>query len=340
LLPTKITIFVGDVGMTTANAALAVDKEAVLLDNSNYLQFLNNELLNNTFYTSLGDLPNNPDAMYYILAKADDIVYCPVNHWSDGKTLRVTDVSSSMQGLTEFILFNIANIKYNVSNLDLTKYNPTQFVELADSRKDNNPQLWVAGGSDTFGFGVNTNDRYGDILGNKLSLSVSTLAAAGGSISWIADQIIRSDIRPGDFVVVGLVPDSRLPVWSSIKNKIIHLAPVNNIHDKFVDIPKSAVNQFLVSDTMLYENVIHVHQIVNYCKKAGARLLIMGISCSDSLIMHLNDIIEFKNYVNFDVKNSIADLVDTALDGKHPGPLQHQLYADFCYQQFKKLDYI
>jgi len=326
---------------TTATAALELDKEAILLDQNNYLQFLNKELLNHTFYTSLGDLPKDMTIVYSILDKADDLIYCPVTSWSGGKDLDVTDVTSSMQGLTEFILFNISHIKHNVYNLDLTKYNASEFIKLADNRKNHDPQLWVAGGSIAFGMGVDIDDRCGNILGNKLSLSVSTLAAPGASIPWITDQIIRSDIRSGDFVVVTMVPDGRLSVWSTTKNRVVHLSAHTDFLYDSIDISKSAIDQFLVSDTRLYENIVHIHQLVNFCKKAGAKLFIIGIGGSDTLSIRLNNIIEFKNYYNAGRHgNDAKGFADIGNDNRHPGPAQHKLYADFCYQQFKKLNYI
>ena len=117
----------------------------------------------------------------------------------------ITDVTNSMQGLTEYILFNINNIKHNVHNLDLTKYdiNIKKFTALTAERLSDGPQLWVGGGSDTAGVGVESHERYGIILGNTLKIPCSILAVYGAPLIWTADQILRSDIRPGDFVILG-----------------------------------------------------------------------------------------------------------------------------------------
>jgi hypothetical protein len=311
----------------------------MLLHNSNYIQFLNSELPNNTFYTSLGDLPNKFSIIFKIFNKADELIYCPQEVWTDNKDVDAITFNNSLKGSTEYILFDFLHKKGNVKNLNLSKYINQSFSVLHDQRKHDGPQLWVAGGSDTFGNSVKIDERYGEVLGRKLGMPVSVLAEDAASMMWISDQIIRSDVRSGDLVVVGLVPDGRLPMWSTVKNKVLHTS-LSFTGWQLVDVPESSINRFLASDTVFYEYVVHVYQIINFCRKIGAKLLILGLMCSARLAMQLSAVPEFKNYINQDSINNWKELIDFGADNVHAGPIQHQQYADFCYNQFKQLNYI
>jgi hypothetical protein len=184
-----------------------------------------------------------------------------------------------------------------------------------------------------------------NILGNKLKIPCSILAGRGAPLTWTVDQILRSDIRPGDFVILGTVPDNRLAIWSNSGSKPIFFNAANTKHINFnrIDIPKSAVEAFLVSDNIFYENILHIHQVINFCQKVRAKLMILGLKTSNTLLVHLNNIPEFVNYKNFESPDRFYidyGIDDYGIDGEHPGPLQHQLYADFCYATLKKLNYI
>ena len=340
---TDLIIFIGDIDESVASIATATDASAMLIDCSNYQYFLDNKLSANALYTSLGDLPANLDIIYDILDKADKIVFCPPKIWSDRKTIDFTNVISSIQGLTEYTLFRINSIKHNVYNLDLTKYhiNIKKITALTDIRKSDKPQLWVAGGSDTAGYGINSDDRYGIILANKLKMPCSILADNGVPMSWIADQILRSDIRSGDIVIVGTVPENRLVIWSDSISKLVSFS-IHSGPEKYmsIDISKSAMEQFLVSNHMFYENITHLYQIVNFCRKVGAKPMILGLMMSHSSNICLTNIPEFIKYTNLELPDDHFIDHDSGGDGGHPGPKQHQLYADFCQSALKQLNYI
>lgn len=337
----KITIFFGDINSDLVTVATNFDKTALFINKDNYTKFLNNELPTNTFYTSLGDLANFNVAKF-ILNKADDIYYCPPTVWSDNKVVDCLDVSGSIQGNTEYLLFNFYNLKNNVHNLDLSKYSShSDYSKLVDCRRGELPQLWIAGGSDTHGTGVRENERYGEILANKLNLPVSFLTDVGSSIRWIADQIIRSDIRADDIVVVGTVPAHRFSCWSSSENKVCHITPSFDQFKK-IDLTSGVVKNLLVTNHRDYENFIHIQQIINHCHKIKAKLFLLGLKTKPDLLIQLHNIPEFKNYINMSINQDIKGLIDEGTDTMypHPGIQQHQLYADFCYQQLKNLNYI
>ena len=344
-----INLYVRDNNKELADVAKASDPTALLIDHSNYKEFLDNPSNNVTFYTSLGDLPkistdqlnitkyNN--AVYNLLDLADNIFYCPPNVWSDNKSIDVFNITNSLQGLTEYILHEFKQQKNNVHNLDLTAYSAQAYTKLVDLRKTNNQQLWIAGCSFSHGVGVDNDKRYGQLLANLLELPVSFLTAPGSSIPWAVDQIVRSDICSGDTVVLGLTSEHRFPYWQT-NNSVWHVMAKNvneSAHLPFTNLSTKIIDRLITDNNCFYQSIIRIHQLANFCNKLNAKLLIIGLLGSDSLALHLHDLQNFINYKNF--KSPFLP-VDLGTDNEHPGPLQHQLYADFCQSALKQLNYI
>jgi len=344
-----INIYIGDTGKELAVATTAVDPTAFLIDHSNYKEFLDKPANDVTIYTSLGDLPKIPtekseiskysNAFYNLLDLADNIFYCPPAVWSDNKSIDLSDITNSMQGLTEHILHGFKQQKNNVYNLDLTAYSTTQYTALVDSRKTVNQQLWIAGCSYSHGIGVSKDERYGQLLANSLKLSVSFLTAPGSSIPWAVDQIVRSDVCSGDTVVLGLTSEYRFPYWKS-DNSVWHVVANNsthNVHLPYTNLSAKIIDRLATDNNCFYQSIIRIHQLVNFCNKLNVKLLIVGLLESASMSLHLHDLQNFINYKNFKSPDIPEDL---GTDNKHPGPLQHRLYADFCQSALKQLKYI
>lgn len=319
-----ITVYFGDINIELAEKAVSADPRAFLIDQGNYNDFLNNTSKNITVFTSLGDLPKDFSVVVKILNVADTIIYCPPTRWS----------GDSIQFYTEFLLSFFDKLKNNVDHFN-SLYSTDKYLKLEDQRRSNNPQLWITGCSMSDGVGVDSSQRYGEILSNQLNLPVTFLTHAGSSIAWSADQILRSDIRAGDIVVWGLTSENRFPYWSE-DTTVAHLGP--STIEKICPIEKAIAKKLLIDDdNLIYQAVTHVHQVINFCMKIQAKLLIVGLLQSSklSLILHSNK--EFFPYINtlFPFNN-----IDTGSDNAHPGPKQHQLYADFCQSALKQLDYI
>jgi hypothetical protein len=344
-----INIYIGDNNKELAVAATASDPEAFLIDHSNYKEFLDRPASNATVYTSLGDLPKIPtgqnkiskydNAVYSLLDLADNIFYCPPAVWSDNKSIDLFDIINSLQGLTEYILYGFKQQKNNVHNLDLTAYSTQAYTRLVDSRKTNNQQLWIAGCSFSHGVGVNNDERYGQLLADLLRLPVSFLTRSGSSIPWAVDQIVRSDICSGDIIVLGLTSEYRFPYWKT-NNSVWHVMaenPDDHNHLPFTNLSTNIIDRLITDNNCFYQSVIRLYQLVNFCNKLDAKLLIVGLLESASLALHLSDLQNFISYKNFKLPFSFIDL---GADNKHPGPLQHQLYADFCQSALKQLNYI
>lgn len=325
----RLTIFFGDVFELTAKLAYDFDNTAFLVDVDNCSSFLSTELKNNvTIYTSLGDLYNNLPIAWDLLTSADEIVYCPPDVWSDKKSIDITNPTGSIHGLTEHLLLKLPK-HIKIKNFNVDNLIP-DIIPLVDKRKSNNTQLWFAGCSITHGVGVDTEQRYGELIAKELQLPCSFLTRPGSSIDWASDQIIRSDVRPGDIVVWGLTAIERLTYVhnNQLLNGINYQSyKINKNLEKIV--PLSA----LLSENTFYNHIYSIERAVNFCKVSKAKLLIVGLLISDSCLRYVADKSYFHCYsypISFDNQNIIAfNFSDYGSDKRHPGPEQHKLYKDF-----------
>lgn len=324
-----LTIFFGDCDSTTATQAKQFDLSACLLTEYNMEQLSNDA----TVYTSLADLPKDLSQVYQLLDRADTIVYCPPERWSDNLEVDVNNPTKSMQGLTEFILNTINQEKGNVKNVNLFNYPTESYTKLVSSRKTDNPQLWVAGCSTSHATGVKDTERYGNLVADRLGLAVSFLTFPGSSIQWATDQILRSDIKEDDIVIWGLTDESRFPLWTE-SNELIH---IHANQAKATALPSNIIDRLLVDPTNFYQAITHVYQVINFCKKTKAKLLILGLNASDALSLHLHNRPEFIKFIN---KLSNTRYIDLGTDNQHPGPKQHKIFADLCINKLKALNYI
>lgn len=317
------TVFFGDTSEYPMQCATEYDPTAILMDHNNYQSILKNPA--GTVYSSLGDLPKDISLVYQLLSKADKIFYCDWAQFVDPDS-----PSLSQKGFTHHILSLIAKIKNNVYNLNLSQYDPSQYLELVDTRKSKDPQLWIVGCSISHGVGVGHFERYGYLLGGQLNLPVSFLTQPGSSIDWAADQILRSDICKDDIIVWGVTSENRLPIWNSELSKLVHF----NIQTKEIIPEYKELTKLLVSNHVLYSSFTHIHQVNNFCKKTQAKLLLLGILNSDVIQLNLHNLENFIQYKTFSKHK------DLGADNLHPGPKQHQIYADFCHSTLKQLNYI
>lgn len=308
-----ITLFVGDSDYNLAEQAQKKDPLAFLIDHANYKKFLKTNYVEDvTVYTSFADLPkiSSTDAVFFeVLKKADNIVYCPPLKWSDHS---VDFGWNSNQEITEYFLYHIKLTKNNVQELDLTSYHDSSYLRLVETRKAVDGQLWIAGCSVAHGVGVLDHEKFGTLISNKLNLSVSHLTQGGSSIEWAKDQILRSDIRKGDTVIWGLTQEVRAP--KAVNEKII----------------AESDPDILLDETSLYRAVTSVHQVVNFCRKISARLVLLPILCSEKLQMLICDLDEFYQ-VPYQTKP-----LDFGTDNLHPGPAQHRSWADMLYKHLLK----
>ena len=307
-----ITLFVGDNNQKLADIAGQHDPAAFLITHDNYKIFLLTEYSKDiTAYTSFSDLPKitATDAVFFeVLKKADNIFYCPPLKWSDHSN---NFVWNKNQTITEYFLHHIKLIKNNIQGLDLTSYNTSTYLTLADHCKTDNNQLWIAGCSIPHGFGVLDTEKFGSLVSNDLNLPVSHLTMPGAGIEWAKDQILRSNIRQNDIVIWALTQEVRAPL---AVNGEIKLEKNPNI---------------LLNETSLYRAVTSVYQVVNFCKKISARLILLPVLCSEQLQLLIHNLDE---YYQLPYRTNFLDL---GTDNIHPGPMQHREWADICIDLLK-----
>ena len=302
-----ITLFVGDIDHTIATTAQKMDPKAWLIDHNNYKTFLlteHNEAI--TVYTSFSDLPKitSTSAVFFeILKKVDNIFYCPPEKWSD----QSDNFSwNSNQIITEYFLYQIALIKNNVQGLTLDHY--CNYLALAELRKTEERQIWIAGCSIAHGVGVDYDKKFGTLISNKLDLLVSHLTKPGSSIEWAKDQILRSDVRKNDIVIWGLTQEVRATL--AVNGKVRNETDPN----------------ILLNETSLYRAVTSVNQVVNFCKKISVQLILLPIICSEQLQLQ---IFQLDEYYQLQYRTKFLDF---GTDNLHPGPPQHQAWADVVCQ--------
>lgn len=313
-----ITIFVGDTNYELHDAAIKFDPLAkIILDNKL-------PILSGTYYVSLGDL-SSIETFYQILDQADSLVYSPPTKWSDEK-----NSVSLMKQLTEFYILFFKTRKKIILGLDLISEGNID-INLADYRKTDDKQLWIAGCSISHGIGVEDSQRYGVIIADKLNLPVSFLTAPGASNEWVSEQILMSDIRRNDIVIFGLTSVNRFVYYS---NKLHH---INYNEYEYLDEIKKIFNiEVFDSPFLQYKLLTHLHQVINFSKKIGFKLILAGILTNDRDIIYLQKI---PNYIQLLGTVGLGPniFIDLGTDNRHPGPKSHNWYANQILQYLNDL---
>lgn len=329
-----LTIFVGDVQEDLAHQAKKYDASAWLLDQSNY--DLLDSRNNSTVYTSLGDLPKNLLTVLDIFRRAKEIYYCPPPQWSGSQTQDVTDPTITVQGLTETLLMLVSDsvMIHSVDQLGSWYNDPRQLV---DHRRGNDPQIWVAGCSISHGVGVESKQKYGELLSQYLQLPCSHLTRSGSAIDWAADQILRSDIRENDIVVWGITSWSRL---THVYQDRLLAGVTLQTYESFPEYQKIINKTNLFSQQTFYNHLYSIKQVINFCEKVKAKLVMITMLLDNFAL--LGFLKQYNNYIRVPYEIEYTDSVlvekflDLGSDNAHPGPQQHQFYADLIYRFLKQ----
>lgn len=330
----KLTIFLGDIDYHLSTVAKGHDASAWLLNHNNYKTITETKLKNSTtVYTSLGDLPPNLEIVYDILSRADVIFYCPPKQWSDQKLVDIVDPGSSIQGLTEILLALLPS-SVQINNFVATYKDPNPVV---DTRKTKSKQMWVAGCSISHGIGVKTDEKYGSLIAKQLNLSCSFLTRPGTAMDWAADQILRSDIKKNDLVIWGLTNPERLTYIHD--NQLLEGVTIMT-YDDHPEYKKIVSPENLYSQQNIYKHFYALHQVINFCNKAGAKLFLVGI------LNGLNCFLPFlksqKNYIHvpytleFNKSQIKTSFIDLGTDLEHPGPKQHIQYKQLILNKINQ----
>lgn len=213
-----------------------------------------------------------------------------------------------------------------VHNLPVASTLP--LLDLIDQRKSPGPQLWAAGCSLTAGYGINENERWGQLVANKLNMPVTFLAKSGASINWAADQILRSDIKKNDIVVWGLSSIGRVSYYNGKTFDFLVNSPSS---DKVISMP------YVRSPHLFYQSLTNIAQVIRRSEDIGFVLVIVVFPFFNNeqgniLYQYLSN---FKCFIPLNTDFKFIDYAPIEKD--HPGPLQHQFWAETI---LKTLDYL
>lgn len=286
-------------------------------------------------YTGIGEFKNHLTFLNLLLC-VDSIIYSPINN---NKNSNLSFTAETVKEQVEYLLLlanqsvPVTNLISNLSGIDVATKNSKVFLNLADLRKVNDPQLWAVGCSYTYGIGVGSSERFPTLLSNQLNIPISHLSLPGSSISWAADQILRSDIRKNDIIIWGLTAKERLNwVW---QEGILNITIQD--YNRYKQLEKIIPKKILVNEeNAQYQSLTHIHQVINYCEKIQAKLLIVGLLTAPNDLLYLHDLSNFYQYYN---KDSFS-YIDFGSDNLHPGPLQHQDYANKIIEQLQLRNWI
>ena len=320
----NIIVFVGDVGEYLADEALTFDKNAKLITSSNSLN-----LDDGVYYCSLGDL-SGLNEFSHVLRQATTIYYSPPpdNNWSDKKIKEWTeDYLEVFSCDYERSIFNFKKHYLSVKK---------DMLKLADTRKSDEPQIWIVGCSVSHGVGVSANERYGQLFANYLNMPVSFLTKSGSSIRWASDQILRSDIRPNDIIIWGITSSSRLTFWNDEKNIVESCNPTCfNMKDaKYVK--KSLKENYFISGIPIFDELNAIDVVDKVMKNKNVKFL-KGVIVNSQLYQYLEpekNLIVLSGIYGRNLENL---WLDTGSDGKHPGLKTHQMFCEEFLKRYYKL---
>jgi hypothetical protein len=307
-----LELFVGDIYEDLAQQATAHNANALLITSDNYKDFLHKSSA--VGYTSLADIGDH-EQFFQLCHAVDQIYYCPPTAWSH----------PDQQTYTEHVLAWVSQYRH-IHGYDhlLAKNQALSQDFVQDTRKTDQPQLWIAGCSITYGVGVELDQTYRHIVSQQLGLEHSNLSWPSSSIIWQSDQICGADIRPNDVVFWGLTSTHRIPVWH--KDKVMHLN--SRQYEKYPELIKKFPIDLLDNPTLSYHNVLAVRRAYNFCKKAGAKLVaLILLPDFENLFLHYN--VPVLKYL----RPTHHEFVDLGTDNIHPGPEQHKIFA----KEFLKL---
>lgn len=308
-------LFIGQTDTKSLRDYYYIDKEARGINLGNVKNFLADKLDKKfgVFYTSCKDLDSNLDYFMKVCLKCDPVVYSPPEEWIDEQDKEITER-----------YLNLVYTQKEVKNWSLL----TDLVQLKlnDVRKTDAPQLWISGCSCSAAVGVKDDQRWGHLLSNKLKLKASFLAKDGSGIRYQVDQILCSDVRESDIVILQLTGLNR---YDYFIGHLEHLG-INSFN---VYPPMECVfpSSRLTEIDLLEKTIRSFIKLKNFCDKVNAKLVIFNDwGIADRTVLDYLNSFEHFYQLPYD-----GEFIDLGTDGVHPGPKQHQAYANFLYEKLK-----
>ena len=306
----QFDLFVGSEDPYLATEALSYNTRAKLLLEKDIQDFLRQAT--GCVYTSLAD-SGNLENLLSLCLQANKIFYRPPPHWA-------TLSNNKQKYWTEHILWYVDQYKKidgltkDSSHVLCAKWYDTHHVARTHS------VLWTIGCSITAGVGVSPGQAWPQKVADHLCIPLQDLAKKGTSILWQANQICQSAVKPNDLVFWGLTSHHRIPMLEH--NDILEHTGAGHI-EKFPNKVKIISLDFLNSPTLIYLNTMAIRNVYNFCNQIKAKLVIVGLMHDFDSTYRYYDVPVFRQYAVWPNK-----FVDLGTDNEHPGPIQHQLYAN------------
>lgn len=321
-----IRIYVGGTEEYLAQKAMNEDVDASLV-----LPTTPCDLIDGTYYASLGDFGARYDLFYNFLCQADVIVYSPSLDWSSRDPIKI-ETEKMLESISTRI--PVLNFSFSLDPI------PNFITKVSDQRKSTSNQLWVAGCSISEGIGVAARERYGHLLAEKLDRPVSFLAQRGTSILWASNQIYKAYLKPGDTLIWGLTSTQRFfqfsesgvnhigPGWRIAPQKVAHLKAPQ------FDVSRVDLDRIGDIDT-IYQCVNSIVNVERYCEINKIKLILADLF-ADNLIKWFGD---RHHYISLTLSHLAQGrlYLDLGDDNEHPGPLTHQWYADCLLKKYFNL---
>ena len=96
---------------------------------------------------------------------------------------------------------------------------------------------------------------------------------------------------------------------------------------------------YLDSPTLLYESICAIEQVVNFCDKIGAKLILAGLLLDPDIAEYLKN--KFTNYIHLvHFWGDKQRTPDVSANDCHPGIMSHKHYAANILNLTKELKYI
>lgn len=315
-------LIVGDTDLALSDFAKTIDPQSYLVSNDNF-----ESEHTGTVYTSLGDLGSLKN-FYDLLCMSDEIIVQDKKNktWSDGRT---EDDRYSLAWLTKHYCSLVSKqlgikMKSCFDRKDLVDVPPVRFHD--------QPQIWIAGCSTTYGVGVEQDQIYWRPVVDHLQLPFENLSRSGSSVSWSADQLLRADLRPGDVVIWGITNSFRF-YWYENDHSIMVNSSYYSLNPEF----KNKVPEIvIVDDHWAYESINAVDRVKNICEKIGVSLLLVGLHADLDFSSHWAG---YKNFIMIQGKNGLdfnSEFLDFGKDNQHPGPKTHAYYSRIILEHLTK----
>lgn len=300
--------------------------DRVFLTNKNVLKIINDNILYDCC-TSLEDLTYK-----YISQTIKNVKNIKLVNIDSDYILNIND--DHQNAFFSFIKLAIDQNKLIIEeNLLDTIFQKLNLLQ--KNRTSDDPVLWTVGCSFTAGVGVEETQRYGYLLSKSLNLEEITLSQGGSSISWAADQILRSDIRKNDTIVWGITQPGRINSYDKFD-----IVPVT-IHSYHSTSTQQHLKiNYFHSLTLVISNFKQILHVINFCNKIGAKLYLANFldpGLTPLLLKRFTNFIDLSG--NYDTETYNYEFIDLGSDNAHPGPKHHKYYADKIFEFIKTTNY-